>query len=132
MRALEEAMRARLAGVTAEDPGRRARERLMETGRAYVHFALAEPGLFTTAFAAKGATGTPEREGSYGILADVLDELVEAGVLPPERRPGAELTCWAAVHGFAVLALQGPLQQLPAGERERELQGMLERIARGL
>jgi hypothetical protein len=53
-------------------------------------------------------------------------------VLPPERRPGAELTCWAAVHGFAVLALQGPLQQLPAAERERQLQGLLERIGRGL
>jgi AcrR family transcriptional regulator len=129
MHALEEAMRARLAGVTAEEPGRRARERLAETGRAYVHFALAEPGLFTVAFAGKG---TPQRVGPYGILADVLDELVEAGVLPPERRPGAELTCWAAVHGFAVLALQGPLQQLPGADRERELQGLLERIGRGL
>jgi AcrR family transcriptional regulator len=133
MQALEEAMRARLAGVPAREPGQRARQRLQETGRAYVHFALAEPGLFTVAFAPKDAAkGTPGREGPYGILADVLDELVAAGVLPPERRPGAELTCWAAVHGFAVLALQGPLQQLPAAERERQLQGLLERIGRGL
>jgi hypothetical protein len=53
-------------------------------------------------------------------------------VLPPERRPGAELTCWAAVHGFAQLCLHGPLRELPAAERARQLDGLLERIARGL
>jgi AcrR family transcriptional regulator len=130
MRALEDAMRARLAGVTAEEPGARALQRLRETGRAYVHFALAEPGLFSTAFA--GGEGTPDRAGPYGLLADVLDELVDAGVLPADRRPGAELACWAAVHGFATLALQGPLRALPAADRERELEGLLDRVARGL
>jgi len=129
MHELEEAMRARMADVPAgEEPGVRALLRLRETGRAYVQFALAEPGLFTTACAAKGA---PEREGPYGILAEALDGLVETGVLPAERRPGAELACWAAVHGFAMLVLEGPLRALPA-ERERELDGLLDRVARAL
>ena len=94
-----------------------------------MHFALAEPGLFTTAFAAKG---TPTPDGAYGALAEALDELVATGVLPPERRPGAELTCWAAVHGFATLVLEGPLRDLPPADRERELDGLLDRVARGL
>jgi AcrR family transcriptional regulator len=129
MASLEEAMRTRVAAVAGEDPAERAWQRLAETGRAYVQFALAEPGLFGTAF---GTAGQPAREGAYGILSAVLDELVDAGALPPERRPGAELTCWAAVHGFASLALQGPLRQLPAVERDQQLEDLLERIARGL
>lgn len=129
MAALEEAMRERLARVPDRDPVERAWQRLAETGRAYVHFALAEPGLFTTAF---GCKEPPAREGAYGVLSGVLDELVDAGALPPERRPGAELTCWAAVHGFATLSLQGPLRDLPPEQREQQLDGLLERIVRGL
>jgi hypothetical protein len=53
-------------------------------------------------------------------------------VLPAERRPGADVTCWAAVHGFAVLCLQGPLRDLPEQEREAQLDGLLERVVRGL
>jgi AcrR family transcriptional regulator len=127
--ALEEAMRERLARVTTRDPVDRAWQRLAETGRAYVHFALAEPGLFTTAF---GCKEQPTGEGAYGVLAGVLDELVEVGALPRDRRPGAELTCWAAVHGFATLGLQGPLRDLPPDQLEQQLDGLLERIARGL
>jgi AcrR family transcriptional regulator len=130
MRALEDAMRARLADVPDDgDPGARALLRLRETGRAYVHFALAEPGLFTTACAAKGP---PPRAGAYGLLGEALDGLVATGVLPRERRPGAELACWAAVHGFATLVLEGPLRDLPPADRERELDGLLDRVARGL
>ena len=36
--------------------------------------------------------------------------MVDAGVLTPERRDGAEWPCWSAVHGFAELALHGPLR----------------------
>ena len=70
--------------------------------------------------------------GPYGVLTAVLDELVEAGVLPAERRPGADVTCWAAVHGFAVLSLEGPLRDLPDAERDAQLEGLLDRVARGL
>jgi len=38
-----------------------------------------------------------------------LDKLVAAKVLPPERRPGAELLAWSAVHGLAMLVIDGPL-----------------------
>jgi len=50
MAQLEEAMRARADAVTEADPALRAVRRLGETGRAYVHFAITEPGLFAVAF----------------------------------------------------------------------------------
>src|SRR3954468_3129329 len=52
MAQLEQAMRDRLAAVRTRDPVQRARRRLRATGRAYVEFALAEPGMFEVAFAA--------------------------------------------------------------------------------
>ena len=76
----------RMATVRTRDPRRRAVRRLRETGRAYVHFALAEPGLFEVAFS------TPIAEhgdgGPYALLNQVLDELVDVGALPPDRAPG--------------------------------------------
>jgi AcrR family transcriptional regulator len=134
MRQLEQRMHQALASVPAADPPAQARQRLRAVGRAYVHFALAEPGLFSTAFECARPPGTaPDTaHGPYGILTATLDELVDAGVLPPHRRPGAELTCWAAVHGFAALCLQGPLRDLTTADRDAHLEGLLERVARGL
>lgn len=132
MAELEQRMRDRMAGLADDGRGTQASARLREAGREYVHFALAEPGLFSTAFAcARPEEGAPG-EGAYGVLSTVLDDLVTAGVLPAERRPGADVTCWAAVHGFALLCLQGPLRDLPEQEREAQLDGLLERLARGL
>ena len=41
-----------------------------------------------------------------------MDRMVEAGVLPAERRAGAEYLAWSAVHGLAMLALEGPLRRM--------------------
>ncbi len=133
---LEQAMRARLATVRTRGPEPRARRRLRETGRAYVLFALSEPGLFEVAFAAKEQeipAATRERLAApYALLNQVLDELVDAGGLPPARRAGADVACWAAVHGFAMLNLSGPLRDLPAAERDAALDAMLDVVDRGL
>jgi AcrR family transcriptional regulator len=132
MAELEQRMRDRLADLPDGESGELASARLRAAGREYVHFALAEPGLFATAFAcARPKDGAPG-QGPYGVLSTVLDELVTTGVLPAERRPGADVTCWAAVHGFAVLCLQGPLRDLSEREREAQLDGLLERLSRGL
>jgi AcrR family transcriptional regulator len=132
MAELEQRMRDRLADLPHDDHSEPAVARLRAVGREYVHFALAEPGLFATAFAcARPKDGAPG-QGPYGVLSTVLDELVTTGVLPAERRPGADVTCWAAVHGFAVLCLQGPLRDLSEREREAQLDGLLERLSRGL
>jgi AcrR family transcriptional regulator len=140
MERLGEAMKAEMALVTDRDPLTRSVALLRATGRAYVRFALAEPGLFAVAFAAPvlpdGAEPAPEAPAPsshpYELLGQALDELTAAGGLSPERREGAEVLCWSAVHGFAVLHLEGPLRDVPAGEREAALEGLLDQVERGL
>ena len=125
--AMEERMRARGGGSAAD----RARKRLRELGRAYVHFALAQPGLFEVAFSC-GPPDDASLEGPYALLGQALDDLVEAGAMDPAARPGAEIVCWSAVHGFSMLHLDGPLRGLPEREREQELDRMLLLLERGL
>ncbi|WP_432476125.1 TetR/AcrR family transcriptional regulator [Nocardioides sp. GXQ0305] len=139
MDALTRAMQTRVDAVP-HDQGTvaRARARLRETGRAYVEFALAEPGLFAVAFASKAdaggadGLGPPTDQGPYGLLNDVLDELVDVGYVHPDERPGSEVVCWAAVHGFAELCLNGPLGAAPAAARDGALDRLLVTIDRGL
>ena len=128
---LAAAMAARLEVVGPQDgTPERAFQRLEATGRAYVGFALAEPGLFRTAFAGKGAPDSGS--GPYGLLKAQLDGLLESGALPPERRPDAELTAWSAVHGLSELLLDGPLRELPPPAREAALGHLLATVSRGL
>jgi AcrR family transcriptional regulator len=97
-----------------------ARLRLRAVGESYLDFARTEPGLFDTAFAAadhppsQGADTT----GPFQHLQAALDNLVQAGILDPSRRPHIEYPTWAAVHGIAVL-LRGPLSELPERDKER-------------
>lgn len=145
MSQLERAMLEGIEAVDDADPRAASRQRLRVTGRAYVHFALANPGLFHVAFAgfdpvAKAVSGAQAGEGEvaaplegpYGVLNRVLDEMAATGAMPAERRPGAEVTCWAAVHGFADLHLTGPLVDATEAEREAALEQALEVVDRGL
>lgn len=133
---LEQAMRLRIAAVSEVDPRARALARLRATGRAYVAFALAEPGLFATAFTSPAGSqphaGTDELTGPYLVLNTVLDELVTCGALAAERRNGADVACWAMVHGFAELVGTGPLRDLPPEAREPLLDAVLDVVQRGL
>ena len=130
---LATAMQDRLRKRGGGSAGDRARKRLRELGRAYVNFALAEPGLFGVAFSCEPPADQLEVAASpYLLLGEALDGLVAAGVMAPSARPGAETVCWSAVHGFALLHLDGPLRQVPAGERDAELDRMLLLLERGL
>jgi AcrR family transcriptional regulator len=92
--------------------------RLRAVGKAYLDFARTEPGLFDTAYAAtEHPTAVANHEPRpFDHLKAALDNLVQAGLLDPARRPDIEYPTWAAVHGTAVL-LRGPLQSMP--EREK-------------
>jgi AcrR family transcriptional regulator len=114
--------------------------RLRALGVAYQEFALTEPGLFATAFAVPrhleyatgdAAAGAGERT-PLQLLEAVLDELVTAGVLPPERRPQAEYVLWSCVHGLAMLVSQGPLRQLPPSLRTHLSELLFAFVTRGL
>jgi AcrR family transcriptional regulator len=122
---LSAAMLARVRRVRVKDPVERARRRLRETGKAYVDYALAEPGLFATAFS---GVSLGELTGPYQYLSDALDECLAVGFLPASKREGAELSCWAGVHGFSLLYGTGPLRDASKKEREADLNRLLDRI----
>jgi AcrR family transcriptional regulator len=110
------------------------RRRLQAVGTAYVDFALAQPGLFRTAFTSHPATSpTPPTDSAdpYEILGQALDQAQAAGLLDPHRRPGAEISAWSAVHGLACLLLDGPLPTTPADVKS-SLKHVLDLIGHGL
>jgi AcrR family transcriptional regulator len=107
--AIQHRMAARMQG-----PARRqASDRLRAVGVGYIKFALDEPGWFTVAFFGADPVGLDDQTTSappYLALVEALDAMVDTGALSPDRRAGAEWPCWSAVHGFAELALRGPLR----------------------
>lgn len=136
MQELAVLMAVRTDEVTVRGAAPRARARLRAIGRAYVEFAVTEPGWFRTAFAGVGqAPATlPDRDvdGPFELLSARLDELVEVGVLPAARRPGAEVAAWSMVHGLSSLLLDGPLCGIPEEEVDRVVGTVLAVVERGL
>ena len=110
--------RARDAARRDVPPGRNAPlQDLRMLGRAYVEFALAEPGLFRfmAAVPAQSPRAAPKGDDPAGLLGDALDRMVQEGLLAPADRPGSEIAAWAAVHGLAVLLSDGALEHVRLG-----------------
>jgi AcrR family transcriptional regulator len=120
LRELAERMQAGLAVVAKRrDPEALARDRLRAIGRAYVEFAVAEPGLFRATWSplrTPPAAEGPEEDlplDPYRLLGMVLDEVVSARGFPASRRPFSDIVAWSAVHGLSTLVIDGPLAGLP-------------------
>ena len=139
--AVAAAMEAELASVPAQlAPADFARASVRAVGAGYLRFAQAETGLFRTAFARSDVMlqETPELPTSgasglnpFELLGAALDKLVQANVMPPERRPGAEFLAWSAVHGLAMLVIDGPLAVI-APQMEQVGQRLLDMVEKGL
>ncbi len=138
---LAEAMEAELAALPDSGGSAEvARARLRAVGTGYLRFAREEPGLFRTAFSASDnlrSAASPARAGKGGLtpfqlLGAALDELVEAGVLPRERRPDAEFLAWSAVHGLAMLLIEGPLRSLGDARAQDVGHCLIDVVERGL
>ncbi|MEA9998207.1 TetR/AcrR family transcriptional regulator [Cryobacterium breve] len=129
---------ASAAGTTMD--AATARLRFRAVGSGYLRFALAEPGLFRTAFTASSdleSATSAARAGERGLtpfqlLSEALDDLVTTGVLPAERRPGAEFLAWSAVHGLASLLLDGPLRALPPESTQALIGRVVTMVEQGL
>jgi AcrR family transcriptional regulator len=127
-----------------QDPAERARQRLRAIGRAYVSYAMAEPGLFRAIWAAAQYPSIPagpvpaddidqaEISDPYVILNAVLDELVDAGAIPASHRRYSETVAWSAVHGLSMLIINGPLAGTPPGEIDDMLNRLCDVIDAGL
>ncbi|WP_426390373.1 TetR/AcrR family transcriptional regulator [Variovorax sp. R-27] len=135
------AMEKELAVLPCDQPPADfARAQVRAVGTAYLRFAQAEPGLFRTAFVisdeGSGELG-PGKAGAGGLdpfqlLGKAIDRLVDAGVLDPARRPNAEYLAWSAVHGLALLIIDGPLREMPAEAAHSLGQQLIDMVERGL
>jgi len=120
--ALAAAIRERVEATPADlSPAAAAIERLRRVGLAYIDFARRERGWFETAFFTQDThandgivTLDDEIVAPFRLLMETLDAMVDAGALAAERRPFAEWACWSAVHGFADIAVHGPVRWQPA------------------
>jgi len=123
-----------------DDPVAGARRRLRAVGTGYLRFAREQPGLFRTAFSVPddlANSGSPAKAGAAGltpfqVLSQTLDELERAGVLPSDRRAGAELHAWSAVHGLGMLIIDGPLRGLTAEMMDGATVRLLDMVDRGI
>ncbi|WP_297344703.1 TetR/AcrR family transcriptional regulator [Amnibacterium sp.] len=130
----------RATRVSRVDDRARAEEELDAVGRAYVRFALRQPGLFRAAFTVHrdlhrsfdGEPGAGRAIGPLGRLTAALDHCAAAGVIPTERRAGAEVAAWSAVHGLACLLLDGPLRDLGEPQRAALTEQVLRMVRDGL
>jgi Tetracyclin repressor-like, C-terminal domain len=131
------AMEAALARLDRDlAPAALARARLRAIGAAYLRFAVEETGLFRTAFATPGnppggggGNGAP---GPFQLLSAALDDLVASGALPAERRLDAEYLAWSAVHGLAMLVIEGPLHTFAAARQQQIGERILAMVENGL
>jgi AcrR family transcriptional regulator len=139
--ALAVAMERELATLgSGGDPADFARASLRAIGTGYLQFAQGETGLFRMAFAAADGTegpADPAMAGNSGLnpfqlLGAALDLLADAGVLPVARRPGAEYLAWSAVHGLAMLVIDGPLRGLARTQIQEIGQRLLDMVEKGL
>ena len=144
--AVARAMEAELAAVPPDlPPAEFARDNLRAVGTGYLRFAQAESGLFRTAFGpsddltkrSQGTPGDSERKGQSGLdpfelLGAAIDKLVSAGLMSPERRPGAEFLAWSAVHGLAMLVVDGPLGPVLGQQMQQVGQRVIDMVEKGL
>ena len=141
--AVADAMAQELAALPPARAGKggavaHARAQVRAVGTGYLRFALAEPGLFRTAFALPvDVPDGADRSARSGLnpfeqLGAALDALVAAGALPATRRPGAEHVAWSAVHGLAMLVLDGPLRRLKRAQLDALGQRVLDMVEAGL
>ena len=122
-------MLAAVAAVDDPDPRMVVIGCFRATGRAYIQFALDEPGLFEVAFRpCIPDLYVPDDPSPYALLSEALDDLSGANLLAVPRA-GAETYAWIAVHGAAVLLGD---RLLPAEERETIIEGTLDMVAEGL
>ncbi len=138
---LAQAIEAELAKMPkSRDPAVMARASLRAVGTGYMEFAQNEPGLFRTAFSVPDALSgqpVPEKAGDNGLnpfqlLGAALDKFVQAGLLLPQQRVGADYLAWSAVHGLALLVIDGPLRAMSRAQTRAVGQRLLDMVEKGI
>jgi AcrR family transcriptional regulator len=134
-------METELAMIGADlSPSVFAMASLRAVGAGYMRFARAEPGLFRTAFGTgpqvdrtlPAESADRSRLGPFQLLSLALDRMAAENVLAVERRPGAEYLAWSAVHGLAMLVIDGPLRGMDEQQIDALIPRLLEMVEKGI
>lgn len=108
----EQGFAALAQALAAADDDPDPRGALIGQGLAYLAFARARPALFRLMFASDFRLALGDDSGAFATLAD---RVVSLGARDSDS---ATILSWAAVHGMAMLSLDGRLPGLDAeGER---------------
>lgn len=121
-------------------------DRLLNSGRAYRRFALANPNLYGLMFSSTCNPDEAAAGRAYAVLADIIRYAQVAGVIMAGEAEQLAMQVWSCVHGAVSLELAAAheviMQLPPAGEPERRTElhigsddtyeGVLQLIARGL
>ena len=106
-------------------------------GLAYVRFALAHPGHYRVmfgGFVAKAVSDpdlTIEASGAFGVLLAALTELQQQKLVRQGNPEPIALFVWSAVHGVAMLAIDGQLTR-PGLSLDPVLNAVVDRIWDGI
>jgi AcrR family transcriptional regulator len=139
--ALAAAMEKRLRALgPAREDADYARATLRAVGMGYLQFAVKKTGLFRTAFVTVFDVATepsPDKAGPSGLnpfqlLSAALDRLAACGALAQAQRPDAEYLAWSAVHGLALLAIDGPVRHRRARQFDALAMRLLDMVEQGL
>ena len=117
-----------------------ARNSLRAVGQGYLRFAVTETGLFRTAFVLPFVLDSEPGYSPVGesgldpfqLLGLALDRMLAANALTAEQRFQAEFLAWSAVHGMAMLIIDGPLRHYPESELHELSQRLFRMVERGL
>lgn len=110
-RCMKDFSQAQTAAAQASTP----RARLIGLGTAYIEYAAAHPNAFQLIFNPElcrpGQTSvlTPYIQADHALLAEVLDQAIQAGDLPGHAPEALGTALWGTVHGLAHLVLLGQL-----------------------
>ena len=108
----------RLAAVTAAARGS-PRKRLAEMGAVYVRFAIENPRLYGLMFGPvlkdwdRFKELVAAADASFAVLVEAVAKVAGAGRKSASREA---ILAWSAVHGYAMLAIDGHLGACPPGE----------------
>lgn len=99
-------------------------ERLVEMGRSYIRFAVQNPELFDLMFIMTAPMENLEEkewvEGdqAFGLLTQVVQECIDAGIFKQHDVQSAAMMIWSAVHGYTALFLRKRLGMFPECDRQ--------------
>ncbi len=136
MDALTAAMSRRTAAIEPSTNPEAAQARFAACGQAYVEFAVAQPGLFRTAFCRDNPLGDLSEQADYTSsepyqqLIRTVDDLVRTGLLDESDRALTELAAWSSVHGLSMLLVDGPFRGLPDPVKQRMIADVIRFLAR--